>query len=423
MGLHLEMSARCTGLLLLAAMAGTPSIAQDAKGASAPSAERRELVIGASSNVYAAGQTTRTNEAIEGDFVGAGARVIVDRPVKSDALLAGGSVDVRAAVGDDVRAVGGDVRIESSVGGELFAAGGSITLAQGSQVDQGGMLFAGTANIDGKVVGPLKVRAQKIVINGEVTGDVDLVGEQIDLGPTARIGGNLVYAARSFNRADGATIGGTTRQDTRSADRGRGDSGDRERERRWGDGPRSAGASWFTCVLSYLGLLACAAVFLLLFPRFAEQAPEQISRMPWSSLGIGFGAVLGVPVLAVLLFITLLGIPLGIALLALFPGLLLLGYVVGLLFLAWRLRVALHKPAGMRFGGSMAIVAATLLLVMLIGRLPFIGGLLHFLLVIAGVGACVLEWRRRRHAPPATAAPPAQPPASSPQSPLGELPG
>lgn len=403
------MKARCMGLLLLAALAATPSGAQDTKAASAPSTERRELVIGASRNVYTAGQTVRTNEAVEGDFVGAGARVIVDRPVKNDALLSGGSVDIRAAVGDDVRAVGGDVRVENHIGGELFAAGGSITLAQGSQVDQGGMLFAGTATIDGKVTGALKVRAQKIVLNGEVTGDADLVGEQIDLGPTARIGGNLVYAARSFNRADGATIGGTTRQDTTSADRGR---GERERERSWSDGPRSAGASWFTGLLSYLGLLACAAVFLLLFPRFAEQAPEHIGRMPWSSLGIGFGAVLGVPVLAVLLFITLLGIPLGIALLALFPGLLLLGYVVGLLFLAWRLRVALHKPAGMRFGGSMAIVAATLLLVMLIGRLPFIGGLLHFLLVIAGVGACVLEWRRRRH----------EPPAASPQTQLGDLP-
>lgn len=419
MAVPLELSARCVGLLLLAATASMPSTAQDAKAASAPSAERRELVVGASGNVYAAGQTTRTIDPTEGDFVGAGARVIVDRAVKGDALLAGGSVDVRAAVGDDVRAVGGDVRIESRIGGELFAAGGNITLAQGSQVERGGMLFAGTATIDGKVVGPLKVRAQKIVINGEVTGDADLLGEQIDLGATARIGGNLVYAASSFNRADGATIGGTTRQDTRSADRGRGDG---ERERRWGDGQRSAGASWLTGVLGYLGLLACAAVFLLLFPRFAEQAPEHIGRMPWSSLGIGFGGVLGVPVLAILLFVTLLGIPLGIALLALFPGLLLLGYLVGLFFLVWRLRVALHKPAGMRFGGTMALVAATLLLVMLIGRLPFIGGLLHFLLVIAGLGACVLEWRRRRHAPPATATPPAQPPASSPQSPLGELP-
>ena len=95
-----------------------------------------------------------------------------------------------------------------------------------------------------------------------------------------------------------------------------------------------------------------------------------MSRLPWSSLGIGFGAVIGVPVLAVLLFITLLGIPLGIVLLALFPGLLLLGYVVGLSFLAWRLRVALHQPEGQGFGRTMGLMAATLLLVMLIGRLP-----------------------------------------------------
>ena len=389
-----------TGLLLLAAMACAPCFAQDGKGTSR--------------NVYTAGQTSRTTEAVEGDFVGAGARVIVDRPVKGDALLVGGSVDVRAPVGDDVRA-GGDIRIESRVSGELVAAGGSLTLAQGSQVDQGGRLFAGTATIDGKVSGPLTVRAQKIVLNGEVTGDADLAGEQIELGPTARIGGNLVYAARSFNRADGATVGGTTRQDTRSADRARtsanpsapGTTAPARRLRRGSP-----------AVLGYLGLLACAAVFLLLFPRFAEHAPQHIGAMPWSSLGIGFGCALGVPVLAVLLFITLLGIPLGIALLALFPGLLLLGYVVGLLFLAWRLRVALHKPPGTRFGGTLAIVAATLLLVVLIGRLPFIGGLLHFLLVIAGLGACVLEWRRRWHAAP-PAAPPQEPSISggpAPQS-------
>ena len=41
------------------------------------------------------------------------------------------------------------------------------------------------------------------------------------------------------------------------------------------------------------------------------------------------------------------------------------------------------------------------LMVMLFGLLPFVGGLLHFALLIAGIGACVLEWRRRRHAPPA----------------------
>jgi hypothetical protein len=409
MTLQRALNTRSIGLMLLASFVALPAAAQDTQPASAPSAERRGPASGASRNVYAAGQTTRTSDIVEGDFVGAGARVIVDRAVKGDALMVGGSVDVRAVVGDDVRAAGGDVRIESRIGGELFAAGGSVTLAQGSQVDQGSQLFGGTATIDGKVVGPLKVRAQKIVINGEVTGDADLVGEQIDLGPASRIGGNLVYAARSFNRADGASIGGTTRQDTRNADRGRADG---DRERRWDEGPRSAGASWFTGVLSYLGLLACAAVFLLLFPRFAEQTPEQVSRMPWSSLGIGFGAVLGVPVLAVLLFITLLGIPLGVALLALFPGVLLLGYVVGLLFLTWRLRLALHQPAGAGFGRTIGLVAVTLLLVMLIGRLPFIGGLLHFLLVIAGVGACVLEWRHRRHATPAA------PPARS----LGELP-
>lgn len=385
---------RLSALGLLALAAALPAQAQVGTGASAPSAERPGLVIGTSRNVYAAGQTTRTIEAVEGDFVGAGARVIVDRPVKGDALLAGGSVDVRAPVGDDVRASGGDIRIESRVGGELLAAGGSITLVQGSQVDQGSLLYAGTVTVDGKVGGRLKARAQKIVINGEVVGDASLVGEQIELGPTARIGGNLVHAARKFSRAEGASVGGTVTQQEPGAQR-------RSNETGPSDGQRSGNAPRFARVLGYLGLLACAAVFLLLFPKFAVQAPELIGTTPWSALGIGFGTVLGVPVLAVLLFVTLLGIPLGIALLALFPGLLLMGYVVGLLFLSWRLQGALHRPANAGFGSTLAIVAVTLLMVMLIGLLPFVGGLLHFALLIAGIGACVLEWRRRRHAPPA----------------------
>ena len=43
-------------------------------------------------------------------------------------------------------------------------------------------LYAGNVNVEGKINGPLKVYAQKIVLNGEVTRDVELNGEQIELG-------------------------------------------------------------------------------------------------------------------------------------------------------------------------------------------------------------------------------------------------
>ncbi len=350
-------------------------------------------------NVYAAGGTVRPSSAVDGDFVGLGGRVIVDQAIKGDALLAGGSVDVRAPVGDDVRAAGGDVSIESRIGGELVAAGGNVTLAKSAQVEQGAALAGGSVSIDGKISGKLTVNAQTIVVNGEVTGDAHLVAERIELGPTARIGGALSYAASELKKADGAVIGGAIVRDERADTRR-----ERRSEHRWQWHRETSGPSWFGTVFTLLGLLAAGTVFLLLFPRFSVQAPDLIRTSPWLAMAIGFGALVGVPVLAVLLFITLLGIPLGIAAFALYPGLLLMGYLTGVLFVAQRAQAATRKDVPATFGITVGFVALALLILMLIGHLPVVGALTVFVTTVAGIGACVLEWHRRRQpssAPPA----------------------
>jgi len=362
--------------------------AQDAKlPVAAPALERVTTAV-VSRNVYSAGGTVRPSAPVEGDFFGVGGRVIVDQPVKGDATLAGGSVDVRAPVGDDLRAAGGDVSVESSVGGELHAAGGSITLTPAAQVAQGATLYGGSVVVDGKVAGALKASAQKIVLNGEVGGDARLLAEQIELGPRARIAGALSYAvATELKKAEGATISGTVTRDER-----RDAKADRERHKEM----HFEGPGWIGSLFAFFGLLACAAVFLLVFPVFSAQAQESVGTSPWLSLAVGFGTLLGVPVLAVLLFITLLGIPLGIAVFALYPVLLLVGYVVGVLFIARRAQAALRPGVPESFALRIGFFALALLLVMLLSRLPFVGALVLFLVTLAGIGACVLELYRRR---------------------------
>jgi cytoskeletal protein CcmA (bactofilin family) len=366
-------------------------------------AQAQTTETSARGNVYAAGGTVRPSSPVEGDFVGFGGRVTIDQAVKGDATVAGGSVDLRAPVGDDVRAAGGDVNVESTVGGELLAVGGNVTLAKSAQIEQGAMLAGGSITIDGKISGPLKVTAQTIVLNGEVTGDARLAAEKIELGPTARIGGALHYAAGELKKADGAVVSGAIVRDERAADQRERRA---ERERQWHR--RISGPSWVGTAFGFLGLLAAGTVFLLLFPRFSAQAPELIRSSPWLSMAIGFGVLVGVPVLAVLLLITLLGIPLGIAAFALYPGLLLMGYLTGALFLAQRARIAVWRDKPETFGITVGFVALALLALMLIGRLPVVGSLTAFVITIAGMGACVLEWHRRRQPPPpATPAAPA----------------
>lgn len=349
-----------------------------------------------SRNVYSAGGTVRPGGPVDGDYVAAGGRVIADQPVKGDALLAGGSVDVRAPVGDDLRAVGGDVNIEGTIGGEVYAAGGNVTLAKSSQVGLGMSVAAGRVSIDGRIAGPLRASGQRIVINGQVDGDARLFGESIELGPTARITGALHHTSRELKRADGAVVGGPLTHDEMKRPRRDRDEDDwqRDRETHYGGEP------WVGALVGYLGLLATGMVLVLLFPRFAADAPERLLASPWLSLALGFGTLVGLPVLAVLLFITLFGIPLGLATISVYPLMLLLGYLVGVLFIAQRIRQGFGKASTTQLRYTFIYMALSLLILLLIAWLPLLGALSVIITLAAGIGACLLEWHRRRQVPP-----------------------
>lgn len=340
-------------------------------------------------NAYAAGGDVRTTAPIEGDLIAVGGRIVLEQRVGGDATLAGGAVDVRAPVGDDLRVAGGDITVENAVGGELFAAGGNVVVRAPAVITGPASVHGGSVTLAGRFDGDLRASAQKLTLDGEVKGNVHLAAEAIELGPKAHIDGNLSYASAAEIRKDpAAVVAGTVTREAASAA-----PATRERGRAGAPGAVAGG------VFSYLAFLACAAVFLLLLPRFSEQAPQRIQASPWLALAIGFGTLGAVPVLAVLLFITLLGIPLGVAVMALYPVLLLGGFLVGVLFLARRLPPALRQPAPTTFLRLMAYFAGALLLMMLVGRVPFVGALALGILSLAGMGACVLEMYERRRGP------------------------
>ncbi|MFC5498912.1 hypothetical protein ACFPOE_15290 [Caenimonas terrae] len=370
--------------------AAPPASAQDSTAPAAP----------ASHNVYSAGGQVRPAGPVEGDFIAAGGRVVLDQPVRGDAALAGGSVDVRAPVGDDLRAVGGDVRIDSTVGGELFVTGGNVTLAGAARVTQGAKVYGGAITMDGRVDGPLEAGAQKISLNGQIGGDARLTAEQIELGPDARIAGALHYASGTeLKKAAGATVVGAITREERAA-------GEPTvvRQRQWGGATGTLGAA----VLGFLALLACATVFMLVVPDSSVRAADTVKTSPGLSLALGFGALVALPVLAVLLFITVLGIPLGLTLLALYPVLLLAGYLVGVLCIARLAQPALRKEAPATFGWQIGFFALALLLVSLIGRVPVAGTLVLAVITVMGTGASVLMLYRRRQNGPGSALSPSQ---------------
>lgn len=354
----------------------------------------------ASRNVYLASGHVRPGALVEGDLMAVGGKISVDHEVKGDATLAGGSVEVLAPVGDDLRVAGGDVNIASAIGGELFATGGNVTLNKAASVGRGASLFGSVVAIEGTVDGPLEVGAQKVVINGVVTGDVALSAAEIELGQSAKIGGALNYTSQvEMRRSPGASVTGAISRNAPMVGRQDGNP-----KWSWQRHMSFSSPPWVAWGVTFFALLAAAALFLLVFPGFSRRAADAVGAAPWLALLVGLGALVGVPALAGLLFISLLGIPLGILLLALYPGLLLLGYLVGVLFVSRRALAATRPESTASFGAAFGFFALALLLVMLLGRLPFVGALAIALITVFGIGAGVLTLSRRQ-ATGATAGP------------------
>jgi hypothetical protein len=125
---------------------------------------------------------------------------------------------------------------------------------------------------------------------------------------------------------------------------------------------------------------------------------------PWKSLSLGFALLLCLPAAGVLFMVSVIGIPLGLLLLLLYPIMLLLGYLNGLLFLADRFAawIATRRGFVMTARGRLAALALVVLAVLLAVKIPYAGGLLVFVVLLAGLGAFWLRAYRGYVARPAT---------------------
>jgi len=320
-------------------------------------------------DLYLAGGQVEVAGGVEGDVSAAGGRVTIDDSVIGDVAAFGGTVHVNANVSDDIRLTGGEVTVSGQSGDDLLAAGGTVTVTPGSRIRGRAWLAGGRVEMAGRVGQELRAAGGEIVIAGEVQGDVELIGENIEIRPGTMIRGQLRYRSPNPARIDPeAKILGPVVAAAFEMPRPRaGHTGGR--------------------IFVTLSVIVTAALLYLLFPGFSLATARAVRVSPWANLGIGFAILAGGPLVVILLFASLLGLWLGLIALALYLVLLLLGYLTGALFLADR-GLALAQP-GREHGRwwVIAALAAVLILLCLLRLVPVLGGLVSFVLMLFGLGA------------------------------------
>ncbi|MBI5104638.1 MAG: polymer-forming cytoskeletal protein [Solirubrobacterales bacterium] len=271
------------------------------------------------------------------------------------------------------------------------AAPDRVVLAGGTHVLAGetvGDVFVidGPVVVDGRVTGDLVSVSDPVRISGTVEGDVTAVSAPVIAGPRATIGGDLLYGDEKPVLARGARVEGKV------SDEGWNDFGGAP----WGF--VSHVAFWLAASVSSLAL---GFLLLWLAPGAIGRSTELLRRRSGAVALTGLLLVIGLPIAAVLMVVTLIGLPLGIALLLALLPLGAVGYVTAMHMLG---RVVAPKatPAVAFLAGWGMLRAAAFI--------PAVGPPLWAVAMMLGLGALLLAlWESR----PARAVP-----AGGPEAPL-----
>lgn len=328
------------------------------------------------------------DETVQGDLQAFGGTVVVRGTVTGDLSAVGGAVQIPGTVQGSVEASAGSVEISGTVGGDVDVAAGSLLVADGATVR-----------------GSLNGGAGSAVFAGTVEGDVTVGADTLRFADTASVGGDLRYDADDVSGLDAVSVGGTVTRDEGLV-----------------TGPQFSFApqipSWGSVLYGLVANLLLGALLVAGLPAYSSRLAERVSADPLRLGAAGFVALVGVPVVLVLVAITVVGIPLALIgllayLVALWVGFVYGAYAVG----AWALdRAGVETSRWVHL--AVGVVAFSL-----VGVVPVLGALLQFAALLLGLGALALGgYRRLRGRRPGAAASSAESAPESGDEPAGTSP-
>jgi hypothetical protein len=239
----------------------------------------------------------------------------------------------------------------------------------------------------GKTAKNVVVFHGRTVIAGTVTGSVVVFDGATTI--SGEVDDSVVVFRGAVTVADGARIGGDLVTNTRAqVDPGAWVDGDIKRV----SSLRFTSYNFLFHLLTWLAftvsVLILGLLMVALLPGPMESA-ALASRSVGATVGWGLITLIGLPMAAVLISITLVGIPLGLSLLLGLWLLFTLAYTVGAFAVGRRI---LKPPAG-----RMKAFLVGWVVVRLLGLIPFVGGLMWTLVTLVGLGATTVAiWRSRR---------------------------
>jgi hypothetical protein len=344
-------------------------------------------------NLYIAGGNVTINAPIYGDLIIAGGTIVINDTIFKDILLAGGRAFLNGFAGDDIRCAGGEIHISKNVTGEVVVAGGQVFIDKGVTI---GSLLAtgGNITVDGNVNGEVKGAFGNLLLNGNISKDIDCRGGKITI--NGRIDGRSVLAASDIIIGNDAVFENDIHYWNR---KGKLDFKQNLKNGNAIYDPtlRIRNGEWYylgaATVLGLLWYLGMAFLMILiiqyLFANTFKKAADTVFSNSLKSLGFGLLFIIGLPVAAIVLFITLIGVPVGLLLVFFYIILLLLSSAITSVVAAnWMNN---RNEYHWNFWHIAFAAFGIFIVLKLLYSVPFVGWLVMILLACISYGAILLN--------------------------------
>jgi cytoskeletal protein CcmA (bactofilin family) len=344
--------------------------------------------------------TVAANETVDDTLLAAGNTVRVEGVVNGDLLAFGRTLEVRGSVKGDLVSFAKRTVVSGTVEGRIYNFSQSLDLdgelghsiygwVQSLRVDNRGhvgdgiVVGAGDVSLEGEVKRSATIFAGNADVSGSIGRDLNMAGGSLTLTNTARVGGNLsarVRQLKDVHIADGATI-----------------AGKRDIQVRVRKSQFTRPRFYFHQAVWLAAAMLVGWLGLVLFPGFFEACTQAVGS-GWRSLGLGVGVLAGVPVAIVVAAITLVGIPVSLMLFAAY----LTAIYLAKIWVGAFLGRMLLKPSGATRRDWLLGLLVGLLILTIVGFVPYLGGLVRLAMVCLGLGA--FAWQLHRSLRPAITA-------------------
>lgn len=270
---------------------------------------------------------------------------------------------------------GGSVSVDGDVGDDLFVGALGVQTGVGSEVGRDVLVWARTAELLGRVGRDVEGTQSITRVAGTIVGDLDISASSLSLLPGLEVSGDVRYVSSSeATIAETATVSGvTTRVETL---------------------PPNLRVRAVRLLIGFVAAVAALGIGLAILwavPRRSISATQAMVRAPLRSLGWGVG-VASVPVALVIVTAGIVAVTslsaAGPVVLVLLPVALGVASIVFLGLLTTSVPLSLAIGSRLRPGWSTygRLVAGFPILV-LIGLVPWIGGMVLFAAMLAGLGS------------------------------------